>query len=168
MDILTFLSKIFESLSWPGTVLLLAWFFRNPVTNLINRIRSFHKEGDKFSVKLDAAIQSVPDASEKHIPDDVKSLTHQLPIKAVEKSWEALEETATYATQISMSPSLSKIADTLINKDLLTKQEAKTFYDLGKLKDEALSGNAVITDVSSGSYASIAYTLADKIKGKKT
>ena len=166
MDIITFLSKVIDSLAWPGVVMLLAYMFRLPLTNLINRIRSIYKEGNKFGLKLGSMTQSNPDASEKNVPEEVKSLSRKLPIKAVEKSWETLEDTAVGATQISMPSSLTTIAGTLVNNNILTKQEAEIFFELGNLKDEALSGKEIITDVSSGSYANIAYTLAGKIKDK--
>ncbi len=168
MDILTFISNLIDTLAWPIVVIFIAFIFRSPLTNLINRIRSVEKDGDKYRVDLDKATKDIKDISEKNVPREVQTLVHESPKEALQRSWVDLETSASSATNLSLGSSPLKIADTLVATNYLSENEGQAYYELAKLKNEALGEKTYITDSTSGYYASVAYTLANKIKGKKT
>jgi len=167
MDLLTLLSNTISHIAWPITILIIVWWFRASLSELIRRIKSFEKEGDKYKVEIESAAKKVPESSPEKVPDDIKKLTYKAPVKAIDRSWEELSASASTAANLSMNSDLFTIGDALVRKNLLTETEVSALYDLNTLKDEALSGREFITDVSSSSYATVAYTLSDKLKDKK-
>ncbi len=48
MDFWTFISKIVASISWPIVVIVIFYWFREPLKSLINRIRKIHWPGGKL------------------------------------------------------------------------------------------------------------------------
>lgn len=173
MDFLTFLSNVIENLAWPGVVIGAFLLFRKPLTELLNAIKEakfrIERGGTTIEGELNTVRQKVPGVSEQTVPEHVKKLATSSPAQAIETSWHDLEESATAAASISMGMSPIKIADTLIDKQILDEHEAEAFYRLYEIKDEATRpGTGLVTDVSSASaYSSIAYTLSEKIKQKK-
>ena len=115
------------------------------------------------------AREKVPGASEKKVPQDVKALATSSPVKAIERSWHDLEESATAAASITTHVSPIKLAGTLIDKSILTEQEAQALYQLHEIQQQVIKpGTKIITDVSSASnYSNIAYALSEKISDQK-
>lgn len=94
---------------------------------------------------------------------------NESPIKAIERSWENLEETASAAVTIKEPTSSIQIADMLIDKKLLSPSEAEAFYDMREIMQEVTRpGSIFVTDVSSAStYSSYATDLTEKIRQAK-
>lgn len=144
-----------------------------PITELIRVIKDakfkIEKNGITLEGELSIAHQKVPNASINKVPKDIKDLATSSPNKAIERSWHDLEESATAAASISTQISPIKLADTLIDKSILTEPEAEALYQLHEIQQQVKSPSSkFITDVSSASnYSSIAYSLTEKIRDKK-
>lgn len=171
MDFLTFLSNAIESLAWPGAIIAILWLFRDSLRRLIDAILSATFKYEKGDLTIAGELNTVREKLSSNIetepPGDIRSLAESSPVKAIDKSWHDLEASATSATSISTSVSPIKIADTLIDKNILSESEAEAFYKLYEIQEAATKPDStIITDASSASaYSGIAYGLSKKIKG---
>lgn len=172
MDILTFLSKAIENLSWPIVVVTVLWLFRSPFTALLNAIKDAKFKISRGETTIEGELNTVREkikkVSEKPLPERVKKSISESPIQAIESSWRDLEQTATATVAVSTPLSLLKIADLLIDKNFLSEKEAEAFYRLYEIKDEATKPcSRYITDAGSAlTYSNLAYTLSERIKEK--
>lgn len=100
MDTLTFIAALVKSIAWPITIIGLALLFRVPLSRLIKYILkikykdfeiSFNQEIDRIRDEIPP--QELSDAINKKDDKDeqVKSLAHAAPSKAIIETWEMTE-----------------------------------------------------------------------------
>lgn len=173
MDILTFISNTIENLAWPVFIFATLVLFRKPITSLIEAIKyaqlKYKKDGVSLDLELKTLEEKHPALPKKAPSEELNKLVKESPIKAIEKSWDNLEETASAAVTIKEPTSLIQIADMLIDKKFLSPSEAEALYDMREIKQEATRpGSIFVTDVSSAStYSSYATGLTEKIREAK-
>lgn len=170
MDILTFLTKVIDSLVWPIVVVAALGLFRAPLSALIDSLRNATlkwKKGDStFEARLDTVRKELKDvtatASQKVTPPPAVEPSQQI----IEKSWRELESTAASTLSTSGGVPPLKLANMLLERKILNEKEADAFYRLYELRTDALTSNSgTYTDVSSGSaFSSVAGSLAYEIK----
>ncbi|CAN5844199.1 hypothetical protein BH20PSE1_BH20PSE1_17050 [soil metagenome] len=170
LDFLTFLSKAVDSLAWPAAVLAALWFFRTPFVALLEAIKEAKFKIASGGTTIEGELNTVREKLEKGPAGQVKKLVSASPTKAIETSWQELEQSAAASLSVSTQLAPLRIADLLLEKDILNEKEAEAFYKLYEIKDEATRPNSkFLTDVSSAStYSSLAHTLSEKIKQKGT
>ncbi len=170
MDLLTFFSKAIESLAWPAVVVVALWLFRSPLTALLEAIKDAKFKISKGETTIEGELNTVreklPSAPAKPLPEPIKQLVIKSPPRAIEEMWVDLEKTAAKSLSATTQLAPLKIADMLVDRNILNQQEAEAFYRLYEIKDEVTKpGSRFVTDVSSAStYGSLAQTLSEKIK----
>ncbi|MCU7883827.1 MAG: hypothetical protein KZQ82_06460 [Candidatus Thiodiazotropha sp. (ex Lucinoma annulata)] len=171
MDFLTFLANIIDNLAWPGLIFATLWLFKVPLGLLIDAIRNAKFKYIRGETSIEGELNTIremnPSIEEREPPDNVKTLAESSPLKAISESWRKLEASASTATAMPSFEPPIKIADTLIDKNILSISETEAFYKLFEIQKEVTKPDSrLITDVSSAStYSSIAYGLSDKIEG---
>lgn len=171
MDFLTFLSNIINSVALPGSILVALWIFRIPLTELLNAITNakfrYSKGETTIEAELNALREKTPSIQEIDPPEEILNLVKTSPTKAINRSWKDLEASATAAASVSTPSSPIKIADMLLDKNILSQNEAEAFYKMHEIQEATThSDSKFITDVSSASlYSGIAYGLTQKISG---
>ena len=170
MDLLTFISTAIESLAWPVVVIAALCLFRPPLTALINAIKDAKfkvSTGDTtLEGELNTVRQKLEKVSEKQLAEPIKQLASSSPARAIEESWLELKKTAAGSISETTEMAPLKIADMLVDKNILTRREAEAFYKLFEINDEVTKpGSRYVTDPSSASaYGSLAQTLSEKIR----
>src|SRR5450759_3819723 len=153
MDILTFITKVVESIAWPVVVVAVLTLFRSPITDLINAIKDAKFKYSKGETTIEGELNTVRKklgaAAKTFLPELVKKLEAASPSETIEKSWHDLEQTAASSMAISSQISPFRIADMLVDKSILSEKEAEAFYRLYEIKDEVTKpDSSFVTDVS--------------------
>jgi hypothetical protein len=118
-----------------------------------------------IETELDTIREKTPSIPETKLPTEVQSLAKTSPLEAVDKSWKHLRDRAAEVASVESSVTPIKIADVLIDKGVLNRNEAEAFYRMYQIQENALKMDC-FTDVSSATtYSGIAYGLSEKIIG---
>jgi hypothetical protein len=172
VDFLTFLSKVVDSLAWPAMFLTALWLFRTSLVALLEAIKEakfkIASGGTTIEGELNTVREKLEKGLAKPVPEQLEKLVSTSPTKAVETSWQELKQSAAASLSVSTQSPPLRIADLLLEKDILNEKEAEAFYKLYEIEEEATRPNSkFLTDVSSAStYSSLAYALSEKIKQK--
>jgi hypothetical protein len=135
---MTFTSKAIESLAWPVVLVAVLWLFRPPLTALINAIKDAKFKVSKGDTTIEGELNTVREklekVQEKQLPEPIKQLVSSSPARAIEESWRGLEKTAATSLSATMVMAPLKMADALVDKNILNQREAEAFYKLFEIK----------------------------------
>lgn len=169
MDLMTFISKAIEDLAWPAVVVMVLCLFRSPLTDLINTIKDAKFKLSKGEMILEGELSTVREkiekVQEKQLPEQIKQLASSSPKQAIEESWRDLQAAAVKSVAATPATAPLKIADMLIDKNILTEPEAEAFFKLFEINEQIARPQSryVTAPGSASDYSSLALTLSDKI-----
>ena len=165
MDWKTFTVEIFSTVVWPATVLVIAFFFRGPVSELITKIRRFkHKDTELLleefihqPIAARADVEESIDSPERQQGEDFHSfllrLAESAPNIAILEAWNIVQNEAEAA--ISRAPDTVKIygiplVERWVSEELLSRENLEKYRRLETVrnvishgKDLKLSQSAV-------------------------
>ena len=123
MDCLTFVSKVFEALSWPLVTIIMAFLLRSPLANMIQQIVQIKYKDFEVSFGAKIAELKADYAEAKQLPEDdinrIKKLCKDAPVQTIKNEWNDLRE-ITYKTLKKLFPDDSLQAQRLSPKRALT------------------------------------------------
>jgi hypothetical protein len=171
MDALTFASKAIESLVWPAVVLVVLFGFRAPISGLIDAIKEAKFKVKTGSTTIEGTLGTIREKLKKALtrplPPPMKDLVESNPVEAIDASWRSLETTANSSVSAGIQIAPIKLAGLLLEKNVLSEDEADAFYKLYEIRNEVKTpGAPVVSNVSSASYSSLANALTETIKKK--
>jgi hypothetical protein len=99
MDMLTFISNIINSLSWPIATIVLVWLLKAPLSKLLllivkikfKDLEIWFKE-EMQSIKSEVSSQELPKISEEE-DSHIKEIAQKTPVLAILNAWKDLEKT---------------------------------------------------------------------------
>lgn len=154
MDWITFLSELIDSVAWPILIIILAFIFRSPLSELIKVLKSL-KYRD-LELEFDSEVKKLRSEIAKTLPDkerideetkDEKSKLLQLsnisPQAAILDSWSQVEKEAFLAVQ-RLKPELAGkeinnwvvVIHTLLSAGRLDGDKFRQFNKLGFLRNK--------------------------------
>jgi len=154
MDWITFLSKLIDSVAWPISIIILAFIFRSPLSELILVLRrlkykDFELEFDSEIKKLHSDISRTLEDKER-IDEETKGekikllqLSNISPQAAILDSWSQVEKEAFLAVR-RLKPELDGkeinnwllVIHTLLNSGGLDSDKFRQFNKLGNLRNQ--------------------------------
>lgn len=178
MDPLTFISKLIESLAWPGVVVAALLLFRGGLTELIPLLRRLkYKEFElDFERRLERLQQQVepgaPEPARSDAPAQLLNLARAAPRVGVIAAWLELEEELvkalgrrgfTLTDQQRFLP--ERLIRAAISAQLIPENIARALRDLAELRNKALAApDASLTADLAVQYASLAADVAAKLR----
>ena len=141
MDWITFISEIVKSVTWPLTILVLAFGFRNQISKALQRLTSFKYKGLRFNFgeglkEIEIPVQRViPDKSkieavsslslpsaELSIWDEFINLAETSPKAAITEAWRHLEMSAKGAARTAGLNMSSRFPEREVVKELIKEK----------------------------------------------
>ncbi|WP_374519438.1 hypothetical protein [Undibacterium squillarum] len=159
MDILTFLSRIIDSLAWPATVAIVIILVRKQLPEIARSLKSikykdfemnFEKEVKEAAAEVRQALSEWEIAAKPDIKIDSASSQHTItvahysPSAAILEAWLKVESAAAdFAAKLNPNsvlryPSPLKLKEQLISAGIFDKRQADAFDSLRKVRNQVV------------------------------
>jgi hypothetical protein len=182
VDTLTFISSVAKTLVWPGVVLVLVWYLKQPVADLLPTISQFRYGG--LQIDFGRELREVSDAAEKTLPRTEKAEAELLspassarqqfqqiakvdPSAAVLVAWRHLEQASRRAAQrydIRPNWQTLKVLQALHVQERIDDRTYQIFRGMRDLRNQAAHEDAgTITEAEALVFGDLAIRLAAKL-----
>ncbi len=183
MDGLTFIASLVRSLTWPSVVVLILWYFKQPLGELLLTVSRFRYK--ELEIDFGKEIREVKAAAESVLPpaegaksrvlgmapkamDRTAELARIDPAAAVLVAWRPVEVAIRRAAQrhaLSLATPPSRIMQALPQWGRVDGQTYEIFEELRRLRNQAAhEDGADITESEALEFSDLAVRLAAKIE----
>lgn len=184
MDWMTFFTNIIDSIAWPFAIILIVWWLKSHIGQLIPFTKKF-KYGEleiEFEQQLKALKKeaeeskiehATPETDNSEMQEYINATADVSPRAAIVDAWVGLELTALSSAGLlgfnkNKRPiPFSNLIDTLQSENILKPKDAQILRKLQKLRNEALhSPDFKITKVEAQEFSELARDMSDLIAGE--
>lgn len=179
MGVLSFIASVIKSLAWPGLILFLGWYFKDPLIELLLSVSRFRYKD--LEVDFGKKIREVEATAERTLPttadvkarvapnvaDQTSDVAKIDPSAAVLVAWRQLERTVrTVALRENLPPTwpLPVVVSWMEVAKRIDRRTHDIFNELLRLRNQAAHPDgAGITESEAIEFGDLAMRLAAKI-----
>lgn len=184
MDWMTFITKIIDSVAWPAAIVLVIWWLKSHIGQLIPYTKKF-KYGDleiefeqqlkelKKEAEASKLEHATPERDSTEMLEYLSETADVSPRAAIVDAWVGLELTAFNSARLlgigneKRPIPFSRLISALESKGIIKPNDANILKKLMRLRNEVLhSPNFNITKKEAQEFAALARDMADLIAGE--
>ena len=184
MDWMTFITKIIDSVAWPAAIVLVIWWLKSHIGQLIPYTKKF-KYGDleiefeqqlkelKKEAEASKLEHATPERDSTEMLEYLSETADVSPRAAIVDAWVGLELTAFNSARLlgigneKRPIPFSRLISALESKGIIKPNDANILKKLMRLRNEALhSPNFNITKKGAQEFSALARDMADLIAGE--